>query len=66
MQGSASDGSGSGFNLPAILWIVFTFTIGLSLAAVGVRGWRATTAVALGLALAVSCKIPHQTVYFMR
>lgn len=57
LQGSASDGSGSGFDLSAILWIAFTFTIGLFLATIGVRGWRVTTGVALGLALAVSCKI---------
>jgi hypothetical protein len=56
-QGSASDGSGSQFDIPAILWIIFTVAVGLFLATIGVRGWRITTGVGMGLALAVSCKL---------
>lgn len=55
LQGSASDGSGSGFGGPAILWIGFLTIIGLPLAIAGIRGWRFTTGVGIGLASAVCC-----------
>jgi len=52
-QGPASDGAGSGFNGPAILWIGITTVLGLPLALAGVRGWRFTTGAGIGLASAV-------------
>ncbi|KAG1739102.1 uncharacterized protein EDB91DRAFT_1135839 [Suillus paluster] len=53
-QGLATDGSGSGFSLPAVLWIVFSFTIGVPLVLAGFRGWRLTTGTAIGLSVAVA------------
>ncbi|EGO00767.1 hypothetical protein SERLA73DRAFT_178693 [Serpula lacrymans var. lacrymans S7.3] len=52
-QGVASDGSGSGFSIPAILWVAFSFTTGAPLMLAGIRGWRFTTGTALGLTIAV-------------
>lgn len=52
-QGAASDGSGSNFDLPAALWIVFSFLVGAPLAVAGIRGWRFTIATAIGLSAAV-------------
>ncbi|KIM82473.1 hypothetical protein PILCRDRAFT_820332 [Piloderma croceum F 1598] len=52
-QGSASDGGGSGFNTPAVLWIVLLFLLGVPLAVAGIRGWRLTLGVAIGLSIAV-------------
>jgi hypothetical protein len=53
-QGLATDGSGSGFSLPAILWIVFSFTVGIPLMLAGFRGWRLSTGAAIGLSVAVT------------
>jgi len=59
-QGLASDGSGSGFSLCAVLWIVFSFTVGVPLMLAGYRGWRLTTGTAIGVSVALSCKQrPH-------
>ncbi|KAJ7099449.1 hypothetical protein B0H15DRAFT_771119 [Mycena belliarum] len=52
-QGSASDGSGANFDVPAIIWIGFSLLIGLPMAVAGIRGWRFTTGVGIGLAGAV-------------
>jgi hypothetical protein len=52
-QGSASDGGGAGFDVPAILWIGSCFFVGTPLAVAGVRGWRLTTGAAIGLSTAV-------------
>ncbi|KAH7925294.1 hypothetical protein BV22DRAFT_1011538 [Leucogyrophana mollusca] len=52
-QGSASDGSGSGFSLPAILWIACSFTIGVPLMLAGIRGWRLTTGAAIAISAAL-------------
>ncbi|KAI5122195.1 hypothetical protein M0805_002684 [Coniferiporia weirii] len=52
-QGSASDGAGSGMNLPAILWMACAFVFGVPLAIAGVRLGRSTSGVGIGLALAV-------------
>lgn len=48
-QGSASDGAGSGFDIPAILWLSFALAVGLYLAVGGMRLWRMTTAFAIGI-----------------
>ena len=50
--GSASDGAGSGFDVPAVLWLSFGLTVGLFLTLGGMRFWRMTTALAIGLVLA--------------
>lgn len=53
-QGLASDGSGSGFDACAIAWIAFSFTVGVPLLFLGIRGWRFTIAAAIGLAAALA------------
>ena len=52
-QGSASDGAGSGFNIPAVLWLSFGLAVGLYLTLGGMRLWRMTTAIAIGLILTI-------------
>ena len=52
-QGSGSDGSGSDFSLPAILWLAFAFAVGAPLALAGIRLWRVTTGMGVGLAVAL-------------
>ena len=51
-EGSASDGAGSGFDIPAILWLSFGLVVGLYLTLGGMRLWRITTALAIGLVFA--------------
>ncbi|EJD02139.1 uncharacterized protein FOMMEDRAFT_168671 [Fomitiporia mediterranea MF3/22] len=53
-QGSANDGAGNGINVPALLWIVFAFLLGIPLLTAGVRLGRFTSGVGLGLGIAVS------------
>lgn len=55
-QGPATDGSGNGFDVPAIIWMVFSLVVGFPLALFGIRGWRLTTGFGIGLAAAVACK----------
>nr|GAT49083.1 predicted protein [Mycena chlorophos] len=52
-QGAATDGSGSGFDLPALIWIGFSLLIGGFMAIAGIRGWRITTGAAIGLSSTV-------------
>ncbi|KAJ6593295.1 hypothetical protein B0H19DRAFT_919594 [Mycena capillaripes] len=52
-QGNATDGSGSNFDLPALIWIGFSLLVGFPMACAGIRGWRLTTGVGLGVASAV-------------
>jgi len=52
-QGPGTDGSGTNFSLPAIIWLVFLLVVGAPLAVAGIRGWRCTTGVATGLAAIV-------------
>lgn len=52
-QGSASDGAGSGFDIPTIVWVSFGLTVGSYLTLGGMRVWRMTTAFAIGLVLAI-------------
>ena len=54
-QAPASDGAGTGFSPPAVLWIVFCSLVGVPLALAGIRGWRFTTGAGVGLAAAVCC-----------
>lgn len=60
-QGPGTDGSGSNFSLPAVIWLVFLLVIGAPLAVAGIRGWRCTTGVAIGLVAIVCCEShePH-------
>lgn len=64
-QGSASDGSGStsdtatSFTAPALLWIGFCFLVGVPMAFAGIRGWRLTTGVGIGLATSVCGTCSH-------
>ncbi|OSC97298.1 hypothetical protein PYCCODRAFT_1377379 [Trametes coccinea BRFM310] len=50
-QGSATDGGGIDFSVPAIIWLAFVFAVGVPLALAGIRLWRATTGAGIGLAL---------------
>ncbi|KAF7350964.1 SET domain-containing protein [Mycena sanguinolenta] len=52
-QGAATDGSGSNFDFPALIWIGFSLIIGLPMSFAGIRGWRLTTGVGIGVASAV-------------
>lgn len=52
-EGSASDGAGSGFDVPALLWLSFGLAVGSYLTLGGMRLWRMTTALAIGLVLAM-------------
>ncbi|KAI9568794.1 hypothetical protein HD554DRAFT_671834 [Boletus coccyginus] len=53
-QGLATDGSGSGFSAPAVLWIAFSFVVGAPLLLVGFRGRRLTLGAAVGTAAALA------------
>ncbi|KAJ7108439.1 hypothetical protein C8R43DRAFT_962866 [Mycena crocata] len=52
-QGAATDGSGSNFDPPALIWMGFSLILGIPMACAGIRGWRLTTGVGIGLASAV-------------
>ncbi|KAI0827994.1 hypothetical protein BC628DRAFT_1317116 [Trametes gibbosa] len=52
-QGSATDGGGVDFSVPAIIWLAFAFAVGAPLALIGIRLWRVTTGAGVGLAAAV-------------
>ncbi|KAH9935231.1 uncharacterized protein BXZ73DRAFT_45633 [Epithele typhae] len=52
-QGAGTDGSGQDFNLPAILWLGFAFAAGAPLALAGIRLWRVTTGLGVGLGVAL-------------
>ncbi|KAH9855922.1 hypothetical protein C2E23DRAFT_556545 [Lenzites betulinus] len=53
VQGSATDGGGVDFSVPAIIWLAFAFAVGAPLALVGIRLWRLTTGAGVGLATTV-------------
>ena len=55
-QATASDGSGTGFDAPATIWIVFAFLVGLPMTFAGYRGYRITNGVAVGLIFCVTCE----------
>lgn len=48
-QGLSTDGSGQGFNAPAVIWIVLVLAIGVPLSFAGLRGLRLTSGVGVGL-----------------
>ncbi|KAI0338380.1 hypothetical protein BDW22DRAFT_709967 [Trametopsis cervina] len=52
-QGSGTDGGGLDFNIPAIIWLVWSFVIGAPLMLAGIRFWRITTGAGVGLAALV-------------
>ncbi|KAJ7503130.1 hypothetical protein B0H11DRAFT_619582 [Mycena galericulata] len=52
-QGPGTDGSGSDFDPPALIWIGFCLILGLPMAGAGIRGWRLTTGVGIGVTSAV-------------
>lgn len=54
-QGSATDAGGTGFNIPASIWLSFSFVVGLPMWFAGFRG-RLPSGVGVGLAIAVACK----------
>ncbi|THH21861.1 hypothetical protein EUX98_g8253 [Antrodiella citrinella] len=49
-QGKASDGSGYGFDAPAIIWLAWSFAVGAPLMLAGIRLSRLTTGAAIGMA----------------
>ncbi|EPT00405.1 hypothetical protein FOMPIDRAFT_1049725 [Fomitopsis schrenkii] len=53
-QGAATDGGGSGYNAPAVLWIIYCFLLGVPLVIGGLMLPRITTGVAIGLTVTVS------------
>ncbi|TBU31063.1 hypothetical protein BD311DRAFT_804847 [Dichomitus squalens] len=52
-QGPGTDGGGTNFSLTAIIWLAFVFVIGIPLALAGIRLWRFTTGMGIGLAVAI-------------
>ncbi|KAG5638432.1 hypothetical protein H0H81_012649 [Sphagnurus paluster] len=52
-QGPATDGSGTDFSPVALVWLAFCFVVGAPMALAGVRGWRLSTGVGIGLSMAV-------------
>ncbi|KAI0753159.1 hypothetical protein C8Q80DRAFT_1217409 [Daedaleopsis nitida] len=48
-QGLGTDGGGVDFSVPAIIWLVFVLLTGAPLAIAGIRLWRVTTGLAIGL-----------------
>lgn len=62
-QGSATDGGGVDFNVPAIIWLAFVFTVGAPLALVGIRLWRVTTGAGVGLAATLCSTCAAHSIY---
>ncbi|KAJ7125289.1 hypothetical protein C8R44DRAFT_782789 [Mycena epipterygia] len=52
-QGPATDGSGANFDPPALIWIGFSLVLGIPMMCAGIRGWRLSTGMGIGLASAV-------------
>ena len=66
-QADASDGSGSGYDLPAILWIAMSFVLGVPLLLGGVRLGRITSGIGMGVGLSVAgrCYLFSAANYFI-
>jgi hypothetical protein len=54
-QGPATDGGGTGYSVAAVIWVVFCFVVGTPMALAGIRGWRATIGVGIGLPATACC-----------
>lgn len=53
-QGPGTDGGGTDFSLTAIIWLAFVFVAGVPLALAGVRLYRVTTGLGVGIALTLA------------
>ncbi|KAF8806649.1 hypothetical protein BYT27DRAFT_7101835 [Phlegmacium glaucopus] len=53
-QGPPTDAGGADFNTPALIWLSFSFIIGVPMSLAGFRGWRLSTGVGAGLAAAIA------------
>jgi len=53
-----TNGGGQGFSPPAVLWVIFCALVGPPLVIAGVRGWKVTSGVGIGLSLAILCQCP--------
>lgn len=62
-QGPATDGGGDGLNAPAIVWLAWSFAVGIPLMLGGVRLSRLTTGAAIGLAGTVCSESPYFLAY---
>lgn len=49
LQGPATDGSGTNFSIPALIWLAFCLLLGIPMTIAGIRGWRFTIGVGIGL-----------------
>ncbi|KAI0090608.1 hypothetical protein BDY19DRAFT_887453 [Irpex rosettiformis] len=53
IQGNGTDGGGTDFDACAIVWLVFSFAVGVPLLLTGLRFWRLTTGYGVGLSVLV-------------
>ncbi len=53
VQGAATDGGGTDFDACAIVWLAFSFVVGIPLMLAGLRFWRLTTGYGVGLSVLV-------------
>lgn len=58
-QGDATDGSGVDFNVSAIIWLAWSFAVGVPLMFGGIALSRLTTGAGIGLAVTVCCEFLH-------
>ena len=63
-QAPATDGGGSDFDPPALIWIAFSLGIGIPMAFAGIRGWRLTTGTGIGLAVTICGKYSVMPITF--
>lgn len=64
-QGPATDAGGTDLNTPALIWLLFSFSVGVPMSLAGFRGWRLSTGVGAGLTAAITCKSPkHNTKFY--
>lgn len=66
LQGPATDGSGNGFDVPAIVWLAWAFAVGVPLMLAGIRLGRLTTGAAIGCAGALCSTSPPPSVHARR
>lgn len=53
-QTAGTDGGGVNFDVSAIIWLAFSFAVGVPLMLAGIRFWRVTTGAGIGLAMLVA------------